>query len=990
MKPTVLLITTTRWVPTARLAIALANAGCTVQALCPSRHPLSKTGAVEHIRRYRGLTPLGSLMGAITAAKPDFIVPGDDLATQHLHQLYRREQKRGKAGGETCALIERSLGAARSFPIVYARTPFIELAREEGIRVPGTALIRNTDDLKTWLSVAGFPAVLKADETSGGDGVRIVHTVEEARRAFAALQAPPLLARAAKRAIVDQDKTLVWRSVLRRQSVVNSQTFIVGREATSAIACWEGRVLASLHCEVIRKADSAGHATVVRMIEHPEMASAAEKIVRRLNLSGMHGFDFMIEAGTGNAYLIEINPRATQIGHLALGPGRDLPASLYAAMAGKAVQAAPKVTENDTITLFPQEWIRDPGSPYLRSGYHDVPWQQSELVRFCLGQGSKQRAWYSQSSWTKTFFGGRASSPEIDPFPGQVQPAAVPGKKQDSDVAGKPAPEHSRKAGSGASHGTPLERGMTSARAVLPVSWRAASAAGSCRNFTSVAEGAARGHSPQRRPAHSQVHRNARQPLSVMKFGGTSVGDASCIRRVAEIVRAAACDNSVVVVVSAMSGVTNKLIDAATQSEAGECDRVATIFQELRERHDAAAATLIHSPAKRSQIDRTMQSLFAEGERLCETTMARRELTPQTRDRISSLGERLSAPLVAAALMECGVPSEAIEATELVVTDANHGAADPAMDPTRERCIARLRPLLRQGITPVVTGFIGAAPNGVLTTLGRGGSDYSATILGAALDADEVIIWTDVDGMLTADPRLVPDACSIPAISYQEAADLAHLGAKVLHPKTIRPVMDRNIPLWIRNTFASERAGTKITPTAPQVGEGVKALTSISDVALITLGGLGTPDVSDVLARTLAATATVRADILLTSRSSSQNDICLVITSSLAKSTLDVLRQEFQCDLEHKRVDRITLDPAVAIVTVVSHNQLEISGITGRASRALGREGVKIMAIAEGPSDCNVSFVVARNDVKVALVATHLEFQLQHAGSNRERVNSHK
>src|SRR6202041_4171554 len=188
-------------------------------------------------------------------------------------------------------------------------------------------------------------------------------------------------------------------------------------------------------------------------------------------------------------------------------------------------------------------------------------------------------------------------------------------------------------------------------------------------------------------------------------------------------------------------------------------------------------------------------------------------------------GERLSAPLVAAALQECGVETEAIEATELIVTDGYHGAAEPAIDRTRERCEVRLRPLLQKGIVPVVTGFIGATPEGVLTTLGRGGSDYSATILGAALDADEVIIWTDVDGLMTADPRVVDGACTIPEISYREAAELARFGAKVLHPKTLRALTQCRVPLWIRNTFKPHSPGTRITPAGSAISGGVKGLT---------------------------------------------------------------------------------------------------------------------------------------------------------------------
>jgi aspartokinase/homoserine dehydrogenase 1 len=460
-----------------------------------------------------------------------------------------------------------------------------------------------------------------------------------------------------------------------------------------------------------------------------------------------------------------------------------------------------------------------------------------------------------------------------------------------------------------------------------------------------------------------------------MKFGGTSVGDASCIAKVVEIIRTSAPESEVVVVVSAMSGVTNKLIDAGTKSEAGEGTSVALIFEELRHQHVAVISTLIHSADRRAHISREMDSLLQEGERLCQGTTLLRELTARARDSISSLGERLSAPIVAAALTECGVPSEAIEATELIQTDSCYGAADPRMDATRERCEARLRPLLRKRIVPVVTGFIGATADGVLTTLGRGGSDYSATILGAALEADEILIWTDVDGMLTADPRLVPGACTITEISYREAAELAHFGAKVLHPKTLRALTQCGIPLWIRNTFAPEQAGTKITPAGPPNGRGIRGLTCTSDVALITIGGPGIVGVPDVVGRAFATTAAIRANVLLISQSSSQNDICLVVSSGLAKATVEALRREFAQDLAHEKVEHVTLDPTVAIVTVVGRN-MRGSGIVGRTFGALGRSGVNIIAIALGSSECNLSFVVSRDDMKAALVTTHREFQL--------------
>jgi predicted ATP-grasp superfamily ATP-dependent carboligase len=196
--------------------------------------------------------------------------------------------------------------------------------------------------------------------------------------------------------VFDQDDTLVTPALLRRRPTVSAQAFVEGHEATSTIACWKGTVLAGLHFEVLRKGHAAGHATVVRLIENAEMVAATETVVRRMGLSGLCGFDFMLEANTGNAYLIEVNPRATQVGHLALGEGRDLPAALYGAVTGQAIRVAPAVTANRTIALFPHEWARDPQSEFLRTGYHDVPWDTPELVHACIRRSRKQTSWYAR------------------------------------------------------------------------------------------------------------------------------------------------------------------------------------------------------------------------------------------------------------------------------------------------------------------------------------------------------------------------------------------------------------------------------------------------------------------------------------------------------------------------------------------------------------------------------------------------------------------
>jgi bifunctional aspartokinase / homoserine dehydrogenase 1 len=470
--------------------------------------------------------------------------------------------------------------------------------------------------------------------------------------------------------------------------------------------------------------------------------------------------------------------------------------------------------------------------------------------------------------------------------------------------------------------------------------------------------------------------------LQVMKFGGTSVGDATCIRRSATIVANAAKDFSLAVVVSAMSGVTNRLIDAAHNAKRGDRDAGKNLADALRKQHFEALAALVLDSAARIPVEQRIDEILVEGSRLYEGTALLRELTPRTLDAISSLGERLCAPVFCAALSQMGVATRAIEATELIVTDSFHGGADPQSDPTRQKSQGRILPLLRHGEVPIVTGFIGATTDGVLTTLGRGGSDYSATTLGAALDAAEIIIWTDVEGVLTADPRLVSEARTIPDISYREAAELAYFGAKVLHPKTLRPVMPAGIPVWIRNSFAPDKLGTKITPEGRSIGGGVKALTAIRDVALISIGGPGIVGVPDVVGRTFSTTAQLRAEVLLISQSSSQNDICFIVAKANAKDTLEALRREFAQDLTHEVVDHITMDPDIAIVAVVGENMRGTPGVAGRTFHCLGREGVNIIAIAQGSSETNISFVVSDTAIRPALLSLHREFGLAGAANN--------
>lgn len=482
--------------------------------------------------------------------------------------------------------------------------------------------------------------------------------------------------------------------------------------------------------------------------------------------------------------------------------------------------------------------------------------------------------------------------------------------------------------------------------------------------------------SPKRRAVRSGNASVSDKPLRVMKFGGTSVGDARCIEKALEIVRESLGEYQVLVVVSAMAGVTDLLLQAAMCAAAGDSEAAARIFKSLKERHRSTGNALIASAARRGRLNKQWKECFAEGERVCQEALLKRSLTPAARDLISSLGERLSAPLVATALTEFGVKSEAVDARECLVTDAHHGAANPSFELTRGRCETRLRPLLQKEIVPVVTGFLGASAEGALTTLGRGGSDYSASIFSAVLDAQEVIIWTDVNGFLTSDPRLVPEASTIPQISYQHAAALAYFGAKVLHPRTLQPVIQRGIPVWIRNTFAPEHAGTKITLYGPDSDVSVKALAAMSDIQMIAVTVSGLEESSRVTHRAFAAVAAARADILMTAQTRSACELGFIVRTPLAERTMEALRAEFGSDADRRYIREIGVKHGVALVTVVGQHLRDLPGIAEQAFAALCRERLEVIASSQGASDCNLSFVVAAEDMERTLAVLHKEFHL--------------
>lgn len=469
--------------------------------------------------------------------------------------------------------------------------------------------------------------------------------------------------------------------------------------------------------------------------------------------------------------------------------------------------------------------------------------------------------------------------------------------------------------------------------------------------------------------------------MLVMKFGGTSVGDATRIAEVVKIVKAEKERTpKIVVVVSAMSGVTNNLLAAANAAANGKQAEYEKICQEILRKHRLAVLELVKDPLSCEQLLKDVELFIDQNcNRLCYGIQILGEASPRALDAIASVGERLSARLVAKALNEAGLAAEAIEATQLIVTDDNFGDAAPQMAETQAATCEKLLPLLEKGVVPVVTGFMGATRNGVITTLGRGGSDYSAGIIGSCLKADEVWIWTDVDGVMSADPSIVPDAHTLSEMTYSEAAELSYYGAKVLYPKTILPVIKDEIPLLIKNSFFPDRPGTRIAPKTTSTESDVKAISSIKNISLITISGRGMMGVPGIAAKTFTAVASQNVNILMISQASSENNICFVINTPEVERTCTVLRRALEVEFHHKHVEDIQVQDSVAIIAVVGERMKGTPGIAARLFGAVGQSGANIIAIAQGSSEINISFVIGQQDIPKVVKAIHDEFKLGQA-----------
>jgi aspartate kinase len=458
-----------------------------------------------------------------------------------------------------------------------------------------------------------------------------------------------------------------------------------------------------------------------------------------------------------------------------------------------------------------------------------------------------------------------------------------------------------------------------------------------------------------------------------MKFGGTSMGSAQRMKVAAHIAAEEQKRRPVVVVVSAMSKITDLLLDTMRQAEAGNRAAVDASLAALRQRHEETCRELLPAE-KQAAVEARIGELIGEFERIVNGMAMLGERPPRSVDEAVVTGEWLSATLMAEYLTGDGTPAEAVNAREAVVTDAMFGNASPLMEPTTVKARARLLPLLERGRLPVVTGFNGATADGRPTTLGRGGSDFSASILAAALDAAELWIWTDVDGIMSADPRLVPDAQVLPQITYAEAAELAYNGAKVLHPRTLAPLVEKKIPVWSKNSFAPEKPGTRIAPLVSDVPGGTRAVASMGNVALVSLEP-GSPELNgvQVMARALDAVARANVEVLLLSSSSYRQNFCFLVREEELERTLEALEAALALEFAHHYLEPVKVDRNVGLLAAVGEGMQGRAGLAGRIFTAISRVQVNVIAIAQGSSELTIAVVVRRDGLEKAVRAVHAE-----------------
>jgi aspartate kinase len=462
----------------------------------------------------------------------------------------------------------------------------------------------------------------------------------------------------------------------------------------------------------------------------------------------------------------------------------------------------------------------------------------------------------------------------------------------------------------------------------------------------------------------------------VMKFGGTSVASGENMRRIANLIASQTHKgNMIVAVVSALDGVTEKLLEAAEKAEKRDKNFIHSFKQELLNRHLKVADEALKKTSVRKEIQKITTATMDELEKVLTGIIYVGELTPRSRDYILSFGERLSTPIVYGALKDIGVEACFLTGSEAgIVTDSNFGEAVPLINVTKLQVRERLEPLLGKGVVPVVTGFIAATQDGVTTTLGRGGSDYTATIIGAALAAQEVWIWTDVDGLMTSDPKIVPNAKTLPEISFKEALEMAVFGAKAMHPRALEPLMDGDTIVRIKNIFNPENPGTTLMKEQKiKPGATVKAVTILKDVALINISGAGMIGAPGTAAKVFEVLGKSNINILMISQGASEANISLVVRRSVLEKAVNALEVAL---LGRGLISEITAEDDVCAVSAVGAGMKNTPGIASKLFTAVARKGINVRMIAQGSSELNISFVVKEVDGAAAVKAIHEEFKL--------------
>jgi bifunctional aspartokinase / homoserine dehydrogenase 1 len=463
--------------------------------------------------------------------------------------------------------------------------------------------------------------------------------------------------------------------------------------------------------------------------------------------------------------------------------------------------------------------------------------------------------------------------------------------------------------------------------------------------------------------------------MLTMKFGGTSVGDIQRLQEVVSIVRSLLL-RQVALVASAMSGVTDLLLATAQLAVQRETAQVGQNVEALQEKHRQIAASLVKHEQRRKDLLLNHSLLINELSSIYHGIGLLKELSVRSLDAIASFGEMLSCMQIEAILNDHEIPAKFIDARTLIRTDANFGEAAVDFSMTNENIRKALLPLVRDNIVPVVTGFIGSTEDGLTTTLGRSGSDYTGSIIGAALGSEEIWIWTDVDGVMTADPRHVKGAIVLKEISYREAAEMSYFGAKVIHPKTMMPAIENSIPLRIKNTFNPSHPGTLISRAANATDHIVKNVTSIDKLSLVAIEGNGMVGVPGISARIFSALARRQVNVMMISQASSEHNVCVVIPQKDSPKAVQELRSEFEIDIARKTIDDIKVQNGVSIVAVVGEGMRGVPGIAGKTFSAVAQAGVNIVAIAQGSSELNISLVVSQPDVHKAVQAIHDAFHL--------------